>query len=400
MKKKWAYCLIYASANEDSVQRKIKQQIEGLNSAGVKATGHFFTFDNLVLTTNPSTSEHIKFEHIGNYPNGWFQALKAKKACYKNFNNWLEKHAADYDVIYVRYHLSSYSFYKLCRKFGHKLGIEFQTKNIDEIRSFYKNNPFGLRPSKLLSWIENQLVPIFNEKFWGRLVLGKVKFIVGVTNEIAEYEQQRACGKKPKKLVVSNGFDVESSALREIPNYDGSELKLLMLVGSIKGSDWNGIDYIVEGIKKYTGNTKITFYLGGEMESNPYPDCDFFVPLGYLKGAEMENYLNDCHLALGAFALSRKNIKEASTLKFREYISKGVPVVYGYEDSDGDALCEQGLALRLPSDCELDMFKVVAFANQIYLNPNHAAEIRKFAKEHIDFTIKMKQLIKAVEQEN
>lgn len=382
------------------MQRKIKQQIEGLNSAGVEATGHFFTFDNSVLTTNPSTSEHIKFEHIGNYPSGWFQALKAKKACYKNFNNWLETHADEYDVIYVRYHLSSYNFYKLCRKFGHKLGIEFQTKNIDEIRSFYKNNPFGLRPSKLLSWIENQLVPIFNEQFWGRLVLGKVKFIVGVTNEIAEYEQQRAWGKKPKKLVVSNGFDVESSAVREIPKYDGSELKLLMLVGSIKGSDWNGIDYIVEGIRNYRGNTKITFYLGGEMESNPYPNDNFFVSLGYLKGEEMTNYLNSCHIALGAFALSRKNIKEASTLKFREYISKGIPVVYGYDDTDGDALCNKGLALKLPEDEQVDMGKVIEFANQIFSNSNHADEIRKFAKNNIDFSIKMKQLASEVEQIN
>lgn len=392
-----AYCLIYASKTENSVQKKIRQQIEALNQCGTETRGFFFTFDPAVLESNCTTSDKISFEYIGNYPRGWFQAIKAKKQCYKKFHDWLHQNEKYYDAIYVRYHLSSPTFYKVVKQYGGKIGIEFQTKNIPEIRSFYRNNPFGLKPSKLLSWMENQCIPVFNEQLWGRLVLGKVKFIVGVTHEILDYEYQRAIGKKPYPVMVANGIDVKGVKTRDIPFYDGTTLKLIMLVGSIKGSDWNGIDLIVEGIKRYKGNTKIEFYLCGDMESGLYKELDFVVQTGYLKGEELEKITDQSHLALGAFALSRKKIREGSTLKFREYMAKGIPVVYGYDDTDGDLLDKQGLALKMEADEVPDFEKIVAFADKIYSDQEHATKIREFAIQNVDFKVKMKQLAEAME---
>lgn len=395
---KVAYCLIYASTTENSVQRKIKQQIEALNQCGTETNGFFFTFDPAVLEKNCATSEKITFDYIGPYPGGWFQALKAKKLCYKKFQDWLYQNEKYYDAIYVRYHLSSPSFYKVVRKYGHKIGIEFQTKNIPEIRSFYRNNPFGLTPSKLLSWLEHQFIPIFNEQTWGRLVLGKTRFIVGVTHEILQYEYHRAIGKKPFPIMVANGIEVNATAVRPIPPYDGKILKLVMLVGSVKGSDWNGIDLIVQGIQNYKGPVKIELYLCGDMESNHYQELDFVIPMGYLKGEELEKITRECHLALGAFALSRKKIKEGSTLKFREYMAKGIPVVYGYDDTDGDLLAQKELALKLEADQVPDFEQIISFAENIYQDNGHAKKIREFALEQVDFKVKMEQLATAIEE--
>ncbi|WP_198264123.1 hypothetical protein [sulfur-oxidizing endosymbiont of Gigantopelta aegis] len=42
------------------------------------------------------------------------------------------------------------------------------------------------------------------------------------------------------------------------------------------------------------------------------------------------------NIAIGTLSLHKKNMKEASALKVREYVAYGLPVILGYIDSDLD----------------------------------------------------------------
>lgn len=369
-------------------------QIDALNAIGESAKGFFFTFENRPEGFNDT--EKIHYEAIGNEPLGLFRTLKAKKYCYAKFEKWLENNFENFDVIYVRYHLSSYQFYKICKKYGSKIAIEYQTKNIDEINSFKQQNPFGMRPSKLLSWLEHQFVPLYREKIWGKLVLGKIKYIVGVTNEITNYQKSRAWAGKPHAITISNGISTEACNVAQWPTFNGSKIILAMLVGSVEGSDWNGIDLVVKGIQAYTGNVQFEFWLCGDNSKKVFEENNFFKSLGYCNKAQIADVLHNAHAMLGAFALERKKISEGSTLKMREYLAAGKPVVYGYSDTDADKLAERGLLLKC-KPCEVPIVAEIAeYVTALYNNENAKQEIRNFAEMYLDFKVKMLELANAI----
>jgi hypothetical protein len=57
--------------------------------------------------------------------------------------------------------------------------------------------------------------------------------------------------------------------------------------------------------------------------------------------------LADADVGVGTLALHRKSMQEACPLKMREYLAVGLPVMYGYQDPDIDALGP--FALRIPN---------------------------------------------------
>jgi hypothetical protein len=164
-----------------------------------------------------------------------------------------------------------------------------------------------------------------------------------------------------------------------------------MLVGGSTRVDWHGIDLIIEGIKKYNGETKIYLHLAGINKIlSEYHDT-FVIKHGYCNREEIEVLISRCHLALGTFAFLRKGLNEASTLKMREYGARGIPVVYGHFDPDYKQLVEMGLALKLPSMIPPDMYKVVEFAKNV-CNQKASERIRKYSFEFMDMKIKMEKL--------
>ena len=53
---------------------------------------------------------------------------------------------------------------------------------------------------------------------------------------------------------------------------------------------------------------------------------------GHLSHNEMQELMSKMWLGLSSFALFRQNMKEACTLKVREYLKNGLPVYSGYKD--------------------------------------------------------------------
>lgn len=171
----------------------------------------------------------------------------------------------------------------------------------------------------------------FFEKLIGRFCICAAYGIVGVTNEIVEYEKSRIKNKNKKSLLFPNGINIKTLQKdNSFPNL--SIIKILFVASEF--SEWHGLDLLLDDMK---GNKKTNFelhlvgkLLSGDLE---YAEKDSRIILHGIQDKEfIENLANQCHVALGSFALERKNMKEACTLKVREYLSLGLPVYSGHKD--------------------------------------------------------------------
>lgn len=176
----------------------------------------------------------------------------------------------------------------------------------------------------------------------GRL-LGSAAGFVPVTPELASLT---GCTSYRKLVqVISNGYDL--SGVRPTPPPDHPRPRLI-LVGT---APWwrQGVDKFLEMARALP---EFDFQLVGiEAEQLGHEVPSNFHALGYRVGEEYERALENADIGVGTLALHRQGIQEGSTLKVREYLAFGLPVILAGTDvdlSDGDEF-----VLHLPNteDC-------------------------------------------------
>lgn len=170
----------------------------------------------------------------------------------------------------------------------------------------------------------------FAEKIIGRFCIRYCYGVIGVTNEIIKYEIERGGISNKISYLFPNGVNV-SNSFEGIEN-PKSEIKKILFIAS-EFSEWHGLDLIFLDMKSNKDNFEL--HLVGKLlpEDYSYAVQDSRVILHGIKNREfIERLSAECHIALGSFALERKGMKEACTLKVREYLSLGIPVYSGHLD--------------------------------------------------------------------
>ena len=99
----------------------------------------------------------------------------------------------------------------------------------------------------------------------------------------------------------------------------------------------------------------------------------------------------------GLMASHRRGLKEASILKAREYCARGIPFIYGISDPDFPP--DFPYILRLPADeSPIEIEDVLAFAKDVCADPDHPEKMRRYARENLDWSVKMKRLKEFLER--
>jgi hypothetical protein len=267
-----------------------------------------------------------------------------------------------YDFIILRYpgscSLTAISFYK---KYGNKLITEHHT-NEDIEYQLYKNG--------FINSIKFSLEP-----FCARRVFKHLAGIIGVTQEIVDLELQKS-GPKPS-LTLCNGIDVHKYPAYEKPSFTDT-LELILVASN--DMPWHGVDRVIEGILNYTGNHKIILNLVGEFDKQKY-NYPFIKIHGTLQGDELSAVFNRSHFAIATLALHRKKMFAASPLKTREYMARGIPFIYAYEDDDinEDAVFTMKTAA---DDTPLDIYAMIQFLKTCEIP---AQTVREYAKKFVDW---------------
>jgi len=231
----------------------------------------------------------------------------------KEYHAWLKTQEDAYDIFLLRYYRHDpfqLLFVLSCRK---PVYFVFHTLVIQELAS----------QGGWIGWIRSNM-----ERIIGKPTLKNAAGIIGVTQEIIEHQKRRVHSFDGFEILYPNGilFD-QDPVTKPIP-----KVPELIFVSSCF-CPWHGLDLLLNSVEKSTDS--FTLHLVGELEVKDYDRAKVDKRIrihGHMSHEEIRVLASHCTVGLSSFALYRNNMKEACTLKVREYLMMGLPVYAGCKD--------------------------------------------------------------------
>lgn len=164
-------------------------------------------------------------------------------------------------------------------------------------------------------------------------------------NRVVQYADESkwfSIGIKKKTIKMGNGILIEDTIPLVKSTWPSDELKL---IGVAQLAPWHGYDRVINAmslIKNYDLSYKISFTIVGDGDERQrleemvdklgLRERVFFT--GMLSGADLDDVFEDKHIGVASLGLYRKGLSEASDLKTREYMSRGLLVLAAGNDID------------------------------------------------------------------
>ena len=197
---------------------------------------------------------------------------------------------------------------------------------------------------------------------------------------------------------ISNGITLKNIPVKKQTKLE-SEIHILALASMC---DWQGYDRIIKGMSSYFGKYRLVLELAGDdfdgsvqrwkKLAEELKISENVVYHGPLYGAQLDEIFDKCHVAAGSMALFRKKAFSASTLKVREYIGRGIPFVYAYDDYA--LLGDEWFAKKLPADeSAADFEQIVSWLENVYNKDGFSSDMRKFADEHLSWVSQFEKVM-------
>jgi hypothetical protein len=345
-------------------KKKIAKQAAALRSLDVEVT---------VLDIALSESGNESGKYSGS---GIIKTIKRRKMLLDKCEELIISHKID--AIYARYPGGDAVFAKFASKYGCLIITEHQSLELQEMR------------------INKMWLRYISESIYGASILRNVAGLVGVTKEICDYEVKRSRDLNKHCFTNGNGIEVSSVPIRKTPAFDGKNLELLSVAQVAK---WHGLDRLIYGIAENKNHISVRLHIvghGSEISALKKLVSDLALErsvlfYGFKTGEELDAFFDKCHIAVGSLGLHRIGVSEGSILKVREYCARGIPFIYGAMDSD---FCEDFpyLVRVAPDESPIDLNVVFSFADRALSDTEHSVKMREYAKENLDWSIKMKKL--------
>lgn len=232
----------------------------------------------------------------------------------KEYYLWLKKKETEYDIIILRNSVHDIFQYYFIKNSKNKIFIVTHTKESDELAM---NGLIG----KFRSIIDNLIA---------KKTLVKVTGLIGVTNELIKYQQSKIT-KKINTYLYPNGIICDENK----PLYDervDDEVNILFVASYFY--EWHGLDLLIDNVSK-NENLNYKIHIIGEISEYDKESIKNISRVVY-HGSQNSDYIEDvakkCDVGLSSFALFRKGMDEACTLKVREYLNLGLPVYAGHNE--------------------------------------------------------------------
>lgn len=200
-------------------------------------------------------------------------------------------------------------------------------------------------------------------------------------------------------IQTGNGIDVDSVRVRKVDDH-GNELHL---VAAAVLNNWHGYDRLIRGLAEYTGERKVVFHLIGEgscyaaykvlaKELNVEDSVVFY---GSKTKSEVEDIYDICDMAVESLGWHRSQVTMGTSLKTREYVAKGMPILASTPMDIFPDGWEYAYYAPI-DDSAINIQAVVEFYSAITAKKDikeFAEEIRQIAYERCDMKAMMKPII-------
>lgn len=276
--------------------------------------------------------------------------------------------------------------YRFAKKYKGKIVWESNTLLDYEIKTVLKGYDGFLKSPIWKSYL------ILQHSKYSKKIASLSKAIIAVTDQIRDDHLSKS---KCNAVVISNGIDVSKYPVCTTNQLD-SEINFVMLLGT--NAPWYGLDLLVEAIHKSNNkNFKVHIIGGVNVDSTD----SRIMQKQKMTFYELNDYFDKLTnvVGIGSLALFRNKLSEASTLKVREYCARGLPVLLNHVDTDinNDLEFFNTYCVNLINQ-QLDFDQIIKAVKQIFLIPNYEQEIRKWAIDNLDHSIKMKQYLNVINE--
>lgn len=209
-----------------------------------------------------------------------------------------------------------------------------------------------------------------------------------------------------KTVSYKNGIEVDRIPIKNhLPHINGS-LRLIAIGSMFR---FHGFDRLLRGLKIYyeSSHTKVVYIdivgsdLGGErkkyekyvVQNNLSEYVTFY---GRKEGKELAELFDKCDIAVSSLGMYRIGFKYASSLKSREYLARGIPIVAGCP-IDVIHNTDFNYCIEFPNDnSAINIDKIIEWYDSLLVSKSPeemANEIRDFAKKNCDTSVVMNNVI-------
>lgn len=219
------------------------------------------------------------------------------------------------------------------------------------------------------------------ERYSGAIAVQRSIGILGVTRELAHYQRDLRAPGKPS-FCYPNGIHSEGVSLATDERQRG-RFNLVFICGTF--SAWHGLDRIVKAVADAPGVPEnVQIHLVGKLSAEQVrsigelgPRAGVFKIHGFLPTEAYQTLLDQADAGIGSLAMDRQNLNEGSTLKVRELLAAGIPVISGHRDT------------ALPNDFEFyRVLSPLSLEGILHLCEHwrirHRAEVRQAALPYIE----------------
>ncbi len=191
-----------------------------------------------------------------------------------------------------------------------------------------------------------------------------------------------------KTIKISNAVNIDDGFRIKKSSFDDS----IEIMAVAYFAFWHGYDRFINGLASYYkngGERNIIFNLVGpnNAELKKYKDivkreglAEHVLFEGIKMGDELNKIYNRCKLGIDSLGRHRSGVYYNSTLKGKEYLLKGLPIVSGVKTELDDTMFKY--YLRVPADdSSINISEIVDFYDKIYAEKD-AFEIKKYIRNY------------------
>ena len=345
------------------VIKKLQGQVNGLLALGVGADYIIHDQSNIYL------NNQRVYSRTPVIPDLYF------KYCFFDFvpTKFKEK----YDLIIIRYGLSTPSFIRWLQK----IKIAFpQSYVLLDMPTFPYNQEW--------KGLKGVIAKIIDKKYLSDLKR-YVDYVIHSGPHKSIFELST--------IQIGNGIDLDDARIRIPQKHIGIKF---LAVG--KWSYWHGLDRFLKGMSKYKGDTQLDLTIVGEgpeitrlkKMTDRLGIKEKVTFSGIKTGKKLDDLFDQSDLGIGTLGLHRKDVDIDSSLKHREYVARGLPLILSTRDIDLSPDLEFVKYID-QGESDIDMGHVLRFIDQLNYD-KVLEEMRNFATKNLSWQTKMKYLLEQI----
>ncbi|MCJ1883435.1 glycosyltransferase [Pseudomonas sp. LA21] len=207
-------------------------------------------------------------------------------------------------------------------------------------------------------------------------------------------------GLRNKTYKIGNGILIDGSTPLSGGRWPADAVSL---IGVAQLANWHGYDRLLKALamaKKEDCTYKITLTIVGEGEElaalkRLASDLDLndVIFTGRLSGKDLDSAFEGAHFGVSSLGLYRKGLNEASDLKTREYMARGLCVIGAGRDPDFETVSPYRFEVS-NSDSVQDLARLLTGLKNLSLPPPE--EVRRFAQEKLSLGAKLNGILEAI----